>query len=170
MPPISSNWTVKGSRTGYSYDLPGVHMPNKPNNFIVMARGVKNLNVGVRKDPVKNGINFTRSWISAQSVADADGTASVENDLISPGRYQFKIFGEAAENVSQVDLTMTLVKKIIVNGRFNLAINTSGFPTGEYSISAKALNGSFSLDELALEGLSIADKSKDQAASPGPKM
>ena len=70
------------------------------------------------------------------------------------------LFGDAAANTSEVDLTMTLVKKIIVNGRFNLAINTSGFPSGDYSISASALNGSFSLDELEVGGLSVGDPSQ----------
>lgn len=44
--------------------------------------------------------------------------------------------------------------KIIVNGRFNIGINTTGFPSGNYSITAKALNGSLRLDEIKLEGLS----------------
>ncbi len=59
MPPISSNWTVTGTKNGYSYDLPGIRMPGKPNNFTVLASNVKNLNVGVKKDPVEGGSNFT---------------------------------------------------------------------------------------------------------------
>jgi hypothetical protein len=43
---------------------------------------------------------------------------------------------------------LTVVKKLIVEGPFNLLINTTGFPDGNYSISAKAINGSFSFDEL----------------------
>jgi tellurite resistance protein TehA-like permease len=54
------------------------------------------------------------------------------------------------ENVSQVNLTMTLVKKIIVNGPFRIGFTTTGFPSGSYSITAKALNGSFNLTELAI--------------------
>jgi hypothetical protein len=150
MPPISSNWTIEGSERGYSYNLPGIYMPNKPNNFTILARGVKNLHVGVRKDPT-NPINFTRAWISAQAVAGADGTASIDNDMISPGRYLFKVFGDAAENVSQVALEMKVVKKLLIDGRFRLSLNTSGFPSGNYSFSAKALNGSMRLDEIEME-------------------
>lgn len=152
MPPLSSNWTVSGSKTGgYSYDLPGVHMPGKPNDFIVQVSGVKSLNVGVRKDPVKDGINTTRAWISEQAMAGPDGVARVSSDLISPGRYHFKVFGEAAENASLVEMEMTVIKKLVIRGDFSLALNTSGFPDGDYIISAKALNGTFRFADLVFE-------------------
>lgn len=157
IPPITVPMKITGSKYGYSYNFTDVYMPNKPNNFTVSAYGVRNLNIGLKKDPVLGGLNFTRVWVTSQIPADNNGTATTESDLLSPGRYQFMLFGDAAGNVSQVDLTMTLVKKIIVNGRFNLAINTSGFPSGDYSISAKALNGSFNLDEITLGGLPLAD-------------
>ena len=76
--------------------------------------------------------------------------------LISPGIYDARIFGDAA-NVSQVDLTMTLVKKIFINGKFHLSINTTGFPAGNYSIDVQAQNGTVRLDEIALDGLSISN-------------
>jgi hypothetical protein len=75
--------------------------------------------------------------------------------MISPGSYQFKIFGDAADNVSQVPLEMEVVKKLDINGKFNLSLDTSGFPSGNYSINVKAINGSFKLDELNLEGPSL---------------
>jgi hypothetical protein len=152
MPPISSNWTVTGTKNGYSYDLPGIRMPGKPNNFTVVVKGVKNLNVGVKKDPVEGGANFTRTWISTRANAGEDGTARIENDMISPGRYQFKIFGETIENATQVVLEMKVVKKLLINGRFDLALNTSGFPSSNYSINAKAINESIRFDEINLEG------------------
>jgi hypothetical protein len=152
MPPISSNWTVTGTKNGYSYDLPGIHMPGKPNDFIVQASKVKNLNVGVKKDPVVGSSNFTRTWISTRANADEDGTARIENDMISPGRYQFKIFGDAIDNATQVALEMKVVKKLLINGRFDLALNTSGFPSSNYSINAKAINGSIRFDEINLRG------------------
>ncbi|MFA7375429.1 MAG: hypothetical protein WCZ26_08500, partial [Methanothrix soehngenii] len=65
------------------------------------------------------------------------------------GIYQAKIFGDAAENATCVNLTMTLVKKIIVNGKFNT--NICGIPSDSYSINLKALNGSLNIDELAIE-------------------
>lgn len=152
MPPISSNWTVTGTKNGYSYDLPGIHMPSKPNNFTVQASNAKNLNVGVKKDPVEGGSNITRTWISTRANANEDGIARIDNDMISPGRYQFKIFGDAIDNATQVALEMKVVKKLLINGRFDLALNTSGFPTSNYSINAKAINGSIRFDEINLNG------------------
>ncbi len=68
------------------------------------------------------------------------------------GRYQFKIFGDAIDNATQVALEMKVVKKLLINGRFDLALNTSGFPTSNYSINAKAINESVRFDEINLNG------------------
>ena len=167
MPPISTPVEVNGSKTGYDLRMGGIFLPKKPNNYTVTATGVKNLNVGVMKlqdsyakfwnssqrDPVK-----TRIWVSSQFLANKSGKAKAESDLISPGgSYHIKIFGDAADNATKVGLRMVLVKKLVVNGPFNLAINTTGFPSGSYSIAAKAINGSFSLDDLVIDGLSTGD-------------
>ena len=150
---------------GFRYaNLAGISIPGRPNNFTVSGKHVKNINVGLKKlqgsyensSMVWKG-KATRIWITTQIPADSNGVATADSDLISPGNYQAKIFGDAADNASQVDLTMTMVKKMIVGGRFNLIINTTGFPAGNYSISVKAINGSLSLDELAVEGLSIVN-------------
>jgi hypothetical protein len=154
MPPISSNWTVLGTTLGYAYQLPGVYMPDKPNNFSVKANGVKNLNVGVKQDrsamPQMSSA-VQRAWVSSRATASKDGIATLESNFISPGRYQFKVFGDAAENVSQVALEMKVVKKLVINGRFELSLNTTGFPPGNYSFNAKALNGTLRLDEIDLK-------------------
>jgi len=160
IPPIEGFNVTSTNKSGYSYSLPGVYIPGKPNNFTVTATRVENLNIGLRKDPVKTGVNnngawittqiLARTWITTQILADKNGIATATSDLLSPGSYQVKIFGDAVENVSQVNLTMTLVKKIIVNGPFRIGFNTTGFPSGSYSITAKALNGSFNLNELAI--------------------
>jgi hypothetical protein len=166
IPPFSSEFDVtpKEGLAGYAYDLAGISLPGKPNNFTVSARPVNDINVGLKKlqgsyensSMVWKG-RRSRIWVTTQIPADSHGIATADSDLLSPGNYQAKIFGDAADNASRVDLTMTMVKKMIVKGKFNLSINTSGFPSGNYSISAKALNGSLSLDELAVDGLSIAN-------------
>jgi hypothetical protein len=94
---------------------------------------------------------YTRIWITARVNATSDGMAMTESDLLSPGSYHAKIFGDAAKNVSSVDLTMTVVKKLVVNGHFNFRINTTGFPDGDYLFKAKALNGTFNMDEISME-------------------
>jgi hypothetical protein len=150
VPPISTPWNR--TTPGYGYEFPGVSIPGMPNNYTVTAAGVENLNIGLKQ---LRG-NSTRTWITTRIDATEDGRATTETDLISPGSYHVKIFGDAAEDVSQVDLTMTLVKKIVVNGRFNLSIDTTGFPSADYMITAKALNGSFNFDEIAFDGLLLA--------------
>jgi hypothetical protein len=167
IPPISSGFSINSSRYGYAYRMDSIYMPNKPNNFTVAATSVKDINVGLKKlQPASYSKRWenntwdsdtkTRMWVSTQNVADDRGIAMAESDLLSPGNYHLKIFGKAAENSSEVYITMTMIKKIIVDGRFNLCINTTGFPDGDYSINARALNGTLNLDELAINGFSIA--------------
>ena len=145
MPPLSTPVSVKGSKTGYDLSMPGIFVPKKPNNFTVMASPVKNIDVGLMK---LQG-NLERTWVSSEFPANDSGTARVDTDLISPaGSYHVKIFGEASENATKVDLTMSVVKRLIIDGPFNLVINTTGFPSGSYSVSAKALNGSFNFDDI----------------------
>jgi hypothetical protein len=164
IPPISSQFNVIGSANGYAYDVEGTYLPSKPNNFTVTAYGVKNLNIGLKKiqgsytgnsSTIWEG-QYMRMWVSHQAVADDQGVATDDSDLISPGIYDARIFGDAAD-VSKVDLTMTLVKKIFINGKFHLSINTTGFPAGDYSIDVQAQNGTVRLDEIALDGLSISN-------------
>jgi len=154
MPPISSNWTVSELNEGYAYRLPGVYMPEKPNNFTIEANGVKDLNVGVKQDrsgmPQMAGSVQDRAWVSSRVGASKEGVATLESNFISPGRYHFKVFGDAALNVSQVVLEMKVVKKLVIDGSFRLALNTTGFPSGSYSFNARALNGSLRLDEVEL--------------------
>lgn len=147
MPPISVSTPVKitGSKNGYNLSMPGIYIPAKPNNFTITASRVRNINVGV----LKLQGDLQRTWVSAQFAADARGSARAESDLISPGgSYHVKIFGDAAENETAVNLTMSVTKKLVVDGPFRLAINTTGFPDGAYRINARALNGSFSFDEI----------------------
>lgn len=159
IPPISTPLQVESTNeTGYSYNLSNVYIPGKPNNFTVSANGVKTLNIGLKKlqgDYENSSMiwkaAYARAWVSTQAKADKNGIATTDSDLLSPGIYHAKIFGDAAENVSQVNLTMTVVKKLVVNGPYNLSINTTGFPEGDYSFRIKALNGTFKMDEISIE-------------------
>jgi hypothetical protein len=168
IPPISSNFNISfpyirtnvygRNVSGYAYNAEGVYIPALPNNFTVSASGVKTLNVGLKKlqGSYKNSSTvwkelYARIWITDQVNADKDARAMVTNDYPSPGSYHAKIFGDAANNVSMVDLTMTVVKELVVNGHFDLRINTTGFPEGDYLFNIKALNGTFKMDEMSFE-------------------
>lgn len=164
VPPISTSVQVESSEdkgysyNGYSYKLPNVFIPGRPNNFTVSASGVKTLSIGLKELPGTNETNEIwkttakpRAWISTQAKANEKGIATIDSDLVSPSVYDAKIFGDAAENAHQVDLKMTVVKKLVVNGLYNLSINTTGFPKGDYSFEIKAQNGTFRMDEISVE-------------------
>lgn len=159
VPPISTPVQVDLSKgKGYSYDLANVYIPGKPNNFTISASGVKTLSIGLKELPGTNETNEIwkttakpRAWLSTQAEADEKGIAKIDSDLVSPSVYDAKIFGDAAEGVSQVKLTMSVVKKLVVKGPYNLSINTTGFPEGDYSFGVKALNGTFKMNEISIE-------------------
>lgn len=165
MPPISSEFSVIPSRQGYAYDAGNIDMPMKPNDFLVRATGVKNLNIGIKKSQgsYENSTAVwesegVRTWVTSQYMANNDSVAEAMTDLISPGIYHAKIFGDATHNDSWVNLTMTFTKNIIVDGKFSLIINTEGLPSGVYSISAKAKNVFVKFHEISVKGLTIADQ------------
>nr|QNO57658.1 hypothetical protein LLBILDAL_00018 [Methanosarcinales archaeon ANME-1 ERB7] len=133
----------------YSYDLVGINVPQRPNNFTITASEVKNLKVGIKK--IQD--NTTRIWVT-QTIVAAEGKATAQSDLPSPGNYHVKIFGDAADGASEVDMELTAVKKIKASGDFSLSIDISGFPAGKYTVTAKALNGCFT--DLTLDGLPLA--------------
>jgi hypothetical protein len=159
IPPINSPFCISSSKYGYSYNSENTYLPNKPNDFSIKACGVANLNIGLKKlqGSYENSSNVwkslkTRTWVSQTSRADDHGVAIATSDLISPGIYDARLFGDAERNATHVELTLSLIKKVIVNGRFHLGINLTGFPQGNYSIGGRALNGTLKIDEISVEG------------------
>lgn len=109
----------------YEYEASGVEVPQKPNTFAVTATGVKDINVGV-----KIGI-----WISKRFTA-TNGVASISQSNVPPGKYDLKVFGQATEDKSSVNLDVMAKTAVKADsaGKYSLSIDTSGIASGAYKI------------------------------------
>jgi hypothetical protein len=123
---------IQVSAGKYKYDLKDIEIPSKPNSFTVTTKNVKNLRVGVK----------ILIWIT-KSFPASGGVATLSLGDVPPGNYAIKIFGDAANGASTVDLhvTASLKTKADSNGNFKAKIGTKGLPPGIYTITAKAPDG-----------------------------
>jgi hypothetical protein len=109
----------------YEYETT-VEIPEKPNRFSVAARNVEDFNAGV-----KLGI-----WITKSFKAEG-GTARITQRDVPPGRYNLKMFGTALPGSTEIPVTVEALTQVKADstGEYNLAIDTSGIPAGEYRIA-----------------------------------
>ncbi len=109
----------------YEYVANGVQVPQKPNRLSVVARNVATLTAGV-----KMGI-----WIT-MPVTTRGGVASVSKSDVPPGRYTLKMFGDAMTGASIVSITVDAETTVAADssGEYELVMDTSGVPEGEYRI------------------------------------
>lgn len=145
LPPFSTPVQLKSSGAGYDLKLPGILVLSRPNDIALTASPVKSMNVALmRLDGGTKG-----AWASSQFGADRSNQAKAKTDLVYPnGTYNLRVFGDAPPNATMVELTLSAEKKFIIDGPFNLVINTAGFPSGGYSVRAEAINGSFELEKI----------------------
>lgn len=109
----------------YEYETT-VEIPQKPNRFSVSARNVEDFNAGV-----KLGI-----WITKSFKANG-GTARISQGDVPPGRYNLKMFGTALPGSTEIPVTVEAETQVQADsaGKYNLAIDTSGIPAGDYRIA-----------------------------------
>lgn len=108
----------------YEYET-RVLIPQKPNRFTVTAQNVKDLNAGVKMV----------IWITKRFEASG-GIATVSQSDVPPGRYSLKMFGEASPGATVVPIKVEAETAVKADseGRYSLAIDTSGIPAGDYNI------------------------------------
>jgi hypothetical protein len=123
---FQSSFTMYLPVTGgeYGYET-AVLVPQKPNRFSVSAKNVQDFNAGV-----KLGIWITKSFQAS------DGTIRLSQADVPPGRYSLKMFGRALPGSSMVPVTVQAETRVQADaaGNYELAIDTSGIPAGEYMI------------------------------------
>jgi hypothetical protein len=124
---FQSSFTMNLPVTAGKYEYEAtVEIPQKPNRFTVAARNVEDFNAGV-----KFGI-----WITKNFKASG-GTARISQADVPPGRYNLKIFGTALPGSREIPVTVEAETQVQADsaGKYNLAIDTSGIPAGDYRIA-----------------------------------
>jgi hypothetical protein len=108
----------------YKYET-RVVIPQTPNKLAVTARYVKDMNLGVKMV----------IWITKRFEARS-GIASISQSDVPPGKYDLKMFGNAADGASKVDVEVNAETAVLADssGKYSLVIDTSGMPGGDYRI------------------------------------
>jgi hypothetical protein len=114
---------VSGGR--YEYET-SVEIPRQPNRFTVSASNIKDLGVGVKMV----------IWLT-KSFAAPEGTATLSQSNIPPGRYSVKLFGESLPGAAGVPVKVSADTTVQAdsNGQYSLVLDTSGVPAGDYTIT-----------------------------------
>jgi hypothetical protein len=141
----------------YEYESSSVEVPQKPNTFAVTATGVKDLNVGV-----KIGI-----WISKRFTA-TNGVASISQSNVPPGRYDLKVFGEALDGGSSINLDVVAGTAVKADsaGKYSLSIDTSGIAAGAYKIEGAGETKIIQIGEGKEEFQSDANPASASSSAP----
>lgn len=137
---ISSSFekTVAVESGKYVYRLYGIYIPPGENTFSVTAVNVKNLYVSV-----KIVIWFTKGSDAVNDIA------VVSQGNVPEGTYDIKIYGDAADGATSVDLDIVASKPVTANsnGSFELSVNTNGIPQGLFTVTAGSVTKTVTLSE-----------------------
>ncbi len=155
--------TIQVSAGKYRYDLKDIEIPTKPNSFTVTAKNVKNLRVGVK---------ILLIWIT-KSIPASGGVATISRGDVPPGNYDIKIFGDAVNGASTVDLhvTASMKTKADSKGNFKAKIGTKGLPPGIYTITAKAPGGaSKTISVRVFAGEQPSEAESEPTPTPTPSL
>lgn len=154
---FQSSFTMNLPVTAGKYEYEAtVEIPQKPNRFTVAARNVQDFNAGV-----KFGIWITKSFKAS------GGTARISQGDVPPGRYNLKIFGTALPGSTEIPVTVEAETQVRADsaGKYNLAIDTSGIPAGEYRIAGAGDTKVVRLGDGSSSSVSTSGKGSEGAGS-----
>lgn len=120
---FTMNLPVRDGEYGYETTI---QVPQKPNSFTVSASNVQDFYAGV-----KFGIWITKSFHVS------GGTIRISQADIPPGRYNLKMFGKALPGSTQVPVNIEAQTQVQADyaGKYELIIDTSGIPAGDYYVT-----------------------------------
>ncbi|AKB83203.1 hypothetical protein MSBR3_2625 [Methanosarcina barkeri 3] len=139
----------------YEYTLEDVVIPSGfDNSFTVKAEGADDLNVRAKM----------LLWLTKSAEAK-DGTATVSQTHVPPGKYKIRIDGKASG--SEVKLKITAMQEIEVNsdGSLSYEYNTKSIPAGDFEVKVGDLEKQIELQPS--ENLDSETNSSEQNSSDG---
>jgi hypothetical protein len=158
---FQSSFTMNLPVTAGKYEYEAtVEIPQKPNRFTVAARNVQDFNAGV-----KFGIWITKSFKAS------GGTARISQGDVPPGRYNLKIFGTALPGSTEIPVTVEAETQVKADsaGKYNLAIDTSGIPAGDYRIAGAGDTKVIRLGDGSSSSVSTSSEVAGESKGAGSK-
>ncbi len=144
----------------YEYETT-VQVPQKPNRFTISANNVQDFYAGI-----KFGIWITKNF------QVSGGTIRISQSDVPPGRYNLKMFGKALPGSTQVPVNIEAQTQVQADntGKYELIIDTSGIPAGDYYITGAGDAKTIRLgDGSAAVSSSIDDKEMDNNGASSKK-
>ncbi|MBA5942592.1 MAG: hypothetical protein H0M93_04645 [Methanophagales archaeon] len=131
----------------YTREFTGIYFPAGGKRFSLTAENVENIRISLYpvfvfwrtvEFPLDGPLNAT-DGIATISIAFPVTWRGMTIDI--SGEKNVNVFGDAVDNVTPVNLQVTMAVKVVADdsGNFSLEIDTGGVPEGEFLISAGEL-------------------------------
>ncbi|NPE27556.1 PGF-pre-PGF domain-containing protein [Methanococcoides sp. SA1] len=149
--------TVQVENGEYLYYVGKVAIPEGPNNFLVEATNVEDLEV-------KAKLMF---WFTAAHPSATSGKASYSMSNVPKGSYSIKLKGNAQPSKTTVDMKITATSEIPVKeGSYEFRYSTSSMPEGNFALTIDGVTKTIHLNDPSSD-TSISDSNSGSGGSSG---
>ena len=157
----------------YSCDFPDVYFPAGEKEFSVTAENVKNIRASLSpvfwqtiEYPLSGPESATEEGIATLSISFPATMHGAKIDI--SGKKNVKVYGDAAEGATAVNLKSTMSIKVSANstGYFELDIDSGGAPKGEFLITAGGIEKAVEI--VSAEDMPTPTPSPSPSPSPFP--